>query len=238
MIDKASSYRYYTEEQLERLHQICAYKSAGLSNDSILTLLGENKDERAVLEEQRRLLLTKEAEIKRALSNLEKLLHGDEKQEYTATLKTVKERLVYSCSGYVTDQHSIHDFMKSCSEELKKTNPDVKFSEPDYCCVIYPDDGYRESNIFIEYAQSVDRVGKDTEFLKFKKLEGITALSVLHYGSYHTLKDAYLFAIGWIRENGYELCGEPRERYINGSWNKESVSDWLTELQIPVRARS
>lgn len=238
MIDKASSYRYYTEEQLERLHQICAYKSAGLSNACILALLGDGKNEHAVLEEQKKLLLAKEEEIKQALSNLESLLSGEGKQEYTATLKAVDARLVYCCSGYVTDQHSIHDFMKSCSEELKKTNPEVKFSEPDYCCVIYPDDGYRESNIFIEYAQSVDRAGKDTEFLKFKRLDGITAISVLHYGSYHTLKDAYLFAIGWIKENGYELCGEARERYINGSWNKESVAEWLTELQLPVRKSS
>ena len=26
-----------------------------------------------------------------------------------------------------------------------------------------------------------------------------------------------------------------RESYIDGIWNKESVEDWLTEIQLPVK---
>lgn len=52
---------------------------------------------------------------------------------------------------------------------------------------IYTGKDYRETNIFIEYAQSVDRIGKDTPTLKFKTLEPITAVSVEHHGSYENL---------------------------------------------------
>ena len=121
--------------------------------------------------------------------------------------------------------------------ELKKTNPQVGFSEPDYCCVIYPDDGYRESNIFVEYAQSVDRVGVDTEIIKFKEIEPITAISVIHRGIYDHLRDAYLFAVNWATENGYEFEGEPRERYIHGAWDRTDESEWVTELQLPVKEK-
>lgn len=40
----------------------------------------------------------------------------------------------------------------------------------------------------------------------------------------------------YIEENGYEICGNIRESYIDGVWNKESENEWLTEIQIPVKA--
>ena len=39
----------------------------------------------------------------------------------------------------------------------------------------------------------------------------------------------------YIEENGYEIIDYPRECYIDGCWNKESVDEWLTEIQIPVK---
>ena len=38
-------------------------------------------------------------------------------------------------------------------------------------------------------------------------------------------------------ENGYEVCGNIRECYIDGVWNKEREEDWLSEIQIPVKLR-
>ena len=144
---------------------------------------------------------------------------------------------MYCCRGYVKNSSHIHSFIKRCAVELAESNPDVKFSEPDYCCVIYPDDGYRESDAFIEYAQSVDRVGKDTEILKFKQIEPILAISVIHRGAYDTLRDAYLFAVKRAGEMGYALAGEPRERYIHGAWDRENESEWVTELQLPIKEK-
>lgn len=237
MIDSLTQYRYYTLEQLETVRLISMYKEVGLSNEMISKILNKKGDERAVLEYQKQVLTERAEDIKKALSSLEFLLGEKTGQRYVATVKSVEKRLVYCCRGYVTDVDKIHDFIKCCSAELAKTNPDVRFSEPDYCCVIYPDDGYRESGIFIEYAQSVDRVGKDTEILKFKEIEPITAVSVTHYGKYDTLRDAYLFAVNWAKENGYLLDGEPRERYIHGAWDRREESEWVTELQLPVKEK-
>ncbi len=235
MIDTSTLYRYYTENQLERVNLISAYKGAGLSNESILSLLERDVDKTALLRGQYKLLCTRRDELQAALSRLERLLENGDEQEYTATLINVARQRVYCCRGYVSNAACIYDFIKACVREFERSNPDVELTERDYCCVIYPDDGYRESNIFIEYAQSVKRFGTDTDVLKFKEIEPITAVSVLHRGGYDTLRDAYLFAVNWMREHGYELFGEPRERYINGAWNCEEESKWLTELQLPVR---
>ncbi len=237
MIDSVTQYRYYAEEQLESIRLISMYKSAGLSNELILKLINKSGDERALLKYQKQILIERAEEVKKALSTLEVLLGEHTAQRYDATVKKVEKRLVYCCRGYIASVSGIHDFVKACSMELAKTNPDVKLSEPDYCCVIYPDDGYRESNIFIEYAQSVDRYGKDSEILKFKEIEPITAISVIHRGEYDSLSDAYLFAVNWAKANGYTIDGEPRERYIHGAWDRASEEEWVTELQLPVREK-
>ena len=41
----------------------------------------------------------------------------------------------------------------------------------------------------------------------------------------------------YVEENGYEIAGEIRERYIDGVWNRDSEDDWLSEIQVPVRKR-
>ncbi len=235
MIDSATQYRYYTDEQLETVRLISMYKDAGLSNEMISRLIHKRGDERALLEYQKQVLAERVKDIKKALSALDVLLGAQRSQRYEASIKHVEKRLVYCARGYITNVESIHGFVKRCSEELSKTNPEVRFSEPDYCCVIYPDDGYRESGIFIEYAQSVDRMGVDTEIIKFKEIEPITAISVIHRGTYDNLRDAYLFAVRWARENGYTFEGEPRERYIHGEWDRSNEAEWVTELQLPVR---
>ena len=235
VVDSYSSYRYYTEEQLQTAHLISNYKEAGLSYELILQLLTKKDDERILLEYQKQILTQRVKEIEKELSYLETLLGKREKQQYSACIKKVDPRLVFCCRGYIASVEHIHNFIKECFSELVKTNPEVKFPSPDYCCIIYPDDGYHESNIFVEYAQSVDRKGEDTDILKFKEIEPATVVSVVHRGSYDTLRDAYLFATKWAKDNGYVLQGEPRERYISGSWNKGSVSEWVTELQLPIK---
>ncbi len=237
MIDSATRYRYYAPEQLETVRLILMYKDAGLSNDLISKLIHKKGDERALLEYQKQVLCERAEEITKALSAIDILLGDVNRQHYEATVKHVEKRLVYTCTGFVANAECVHDFIKRSNEELCKTNPDVKFSEPDYCCVIYPDDGYRESDVFIEYAQSVDRRGTDTELIKFKEIEAVTAVSVIHKGRYESIRDAYLFAVSYAKEKGYTLCGEPRERYIHGSWDRDDESEWVTELQLPVKEK-
>ena len=199
----------------------------------ILNVLKGESQEKTVLMAQKEQLLIQFEDTKTKIERLEKLICGN-KQEYTATIKKVDSALVYYCYGYVSGEESIHDFIKTCNVQFKKLYPEIKFPDPDYCCVVYHGDGYRESNMFIEYAQSVDSLGNESPAIKFKTLEEITAISVVHRGEYENLRDAYAYAIEWASKNGYAICGDARERYVKGSWNCKDVSEWITELQIPV----
>jgi effector-binding domain-containing protein len=81
----------------------------------------------------------------------------------------------------------------------------------------------------------VTSFGKDTETIKFKKIEKINhAACVYHKGPYSSIGNAYAHLFKWIEDNGYLLSDNPRESYIDGIWNKKDENDWLTELQIPI----
>ena len=235
-VDSATSYRYYSDDQLEIMREILAYKSAGMQNDDIAAILN-GRDAAAALSERREQLVCAMDDMAKQIVEIDRMLGKADTRSYSAMIKDIPSCTVYYCRGYISTANDIRSFMRTCAAELKRTNPGISYSVPDYCCVIYPESGYRERNIFVEYAQSVDRVGTDTPTLKFKTLGAIKAVSVEHKGRYEALRDAYLYAVRWAADNGYELDGEPRERYIDGAWNCKNESDWLTEIQLPVKTR-
>lgn len=236
LVDTETNYRYYTEDQLAQLRQILMYKEAGLQIDEIAMLLKcDAACRNDILLSRRRELLALKDTIENQLQHLDVLLSHEPKNEYTASVKQIDACGVFYCRGYVVSLEDIRSFMRRAHCELRRTNPEIRFPQPDYCCVIYPQESYRETNIFIEYAQSVETCGVDSAAIKFKQLDAITAVCVEHRGNYSGLRDAYLFAVNWAMEHGYEINCNVRERYINGSWNCEHEKDWLTEIQLPIK---
>ena len=96
------------------------------------------------------------------------------------------------------------------------------------------DGEYKESDIKVRYCQAVDRFGKESSQISFKKLDGTRVISILHKGSYDMLGEAYAYIIKYAKENKYQIKGLPRECYIDGIWNKTDVNEYLTEIQLPV----
>ena len=82
MINSATQYRYYKEEQLEIIRLISMYKDAGLSNEMISKLINKKSDERALLEYQKQVLTERVKDIKKALSALDVLLGEQGRQQY------------------------------------------------------------------------------------------------------------------------------------------------------------
>ena len=56
----------------------------------------------------------------------------------------------------------------------------------------------------------------------------------INKGSYDEIGEAYAYIMKYAKDNGYKVSGLSRECYIDGIWNKESVEDWLTEIQLPI----
>jgi len=118
--------------------------------------------------------------------------------------------------------------------EMSKSNPDVKYAEPEYSFQINHDKEYKESDVDVEICRQVQSKGKNSGGIIFKELPQTKVVSLLHKGHYQTLGQGYAYVIKWIEENGYKINGEIRQSHIKGHWNCDDVNEWLTELQVPV----
>ena len=90
----------------------------------------------------------------------------------------------------------------------------------------------------MEICEAVTGAKQEIGGLYFRTLPEIQAACIFHRGSYGTLPESYEAVLRFIEENGYEIAGAIRESYIDGVWNQDDDSGWLTEIQIPVRKQT
>ena len=98
----------------------------------------------------------------------------------------------------------------------------------------YLDGEYKEQDIRIRYSEAVEKRGVEGNNIIFRDIPETKVLSVFHKGAYDRIGEAYSYIMKYAEENGYRINGLARESYIDGIWNKDSVEDWLTEIQLPV----
>jgi len=232
-IDKFTSYRYYTTCQLVRLHRIQAFRQVGLSIDEIRLILSGH-DAKIFLQRRKAELLDELAEGTSQLSRIEFILQGVNLMGYTATIKELPKCVVYSKKMTIPSYDAYFELIHAIGESVGKQYPDLKCAAPEYCFVVYLDGEHKEKNINVEFCEAVTQMWPDFDDIKFKEIESVSAVSVLHKGPYTELSQAYAYIFEWIEENGYIAADNPRESYIDGIWNKENEEDWLTELQIPI----
>lgn len=235
-IDKFSGYRFYGTNQLVTLHQIQSFRQIGLSTHEI-KLIFSGYDAESVLLKRKAELTAQLEDTTDRLSRIEFILQGKEGKiimNYAATIKEIPECIVYSKKMTAPSYDSYFQMIPAVGEQVMKKYPNLKCAVPEYCFVVYLDGEYREKDINIELCEAVTEIQPDFDEIKFKKIEQVKVVSVMHKGPYSELRKAYAYAFKWIEENGYLASDNPRESYIDGIWNKEKEEDWLTELQIPI----
>ena len=92
----------------------------------------------------------------------------------------------------------------------------------------------READVRVRHSEAVEAFGTESDNIKFREVPETKVLSIYHQGAYENLGEAYAFIYKYAEDNGYKVAGLSRESYIDGIWNKESVDEWLTEIQLPV----
>ncbi|PRR79485.1 MerR family transcriptional regulator [Clostridium vincentii] len=235
-VDEETNYRFYTTKQLIQLHKIQSFRQIGLSIDEIKLIMSGHCIE-LILEKRKSQIEDTIAEGNAQLSRIEFILQGKEEElimNYQAILKELPECVIYSKRLTVPSYESYFELIPAIGKEVVAANPELKCTAPGYCFIKYLDNEYKDKDINIEFCEAVDKMGKETGDIKFKKIESVSAVSIMHKGAYDVLAKAYAFGFKWIEENGYIMADSPRENYIDGIWNKESEDEWLTELQIPV----
>lgn len=231
MVDE-NGYRYYDANKLIELAKIVSLRQVGFTINEIKKIMSGN-DFMISLNQKKQELENSLIDYKLKISKINYLL-GEDKMKYEAVIKELPECIVYYSEGTLADYSKVTEFIMKSDKEFEVTNPDIKGIVPEYCFSEYLDGEYREKNISYRYSRAVTKEGLSTNFIKFKKLAKVNAVCVYHKGHYNAIGEAYGFIMKYIEENGYQVKDFPRERYIDGIWNKENPNDWLTEIQVPI----
>ena len=232
-VDEENGYRYYTLDQMAAIHQITALKQAGFTLDDIKQIRS-GADEGLLLHKKKSQLLAQIAELTRQIAVIDAyLLDESSSLSNPVLIKTLPACKVAASEKTIDSYDDLFDVMPEMGAEMERLGCECAL--PEYCFTRYLEPGYKEENIRIETCESVTKLLKDTEALKFYELEETTAACIFHKGSYADFPKAYAVLLKYIEENGYEIAGNIRESYIDGIWNKDSESEWLSEIQIPVR---
>jgi len=231
-IDDWTGYRFYETSQLEDAAKIKAYRQLGLSIEEIKEILS-GADLKMIFAEKAEMLKKQKADIDVRLSIINHILE-EEEMKYQVTVKEIPTTIVYYTEVRVPQFSHMMQLIPQLGEECRQLNPQIKCTEPGYEFCEYLDEEHKESDILIRHNEAVDRMGKESDRIKFREIPATKVLSIFHKGAYEEIGEAYAYIMKYAKENGYKVAGLSRECYIDGIWNKESVEEWLTEIQLPI----
>ena len=236
LIHPETGYRYYTLSQMAVLHQITALKLAGFTLEEI-THINSGADEKAVLLKKKSELLAKISDLTKQIAVVDGYL-SKRKNRLSAPvlIKNIPETTVAFMQIRLESYDRLFDRMPEMGALMEKAGCECAL--PEYCFTNYLEPGYKDGDIPVEICESVVEAKKETGELRFKTLPEIRAACVFHKGSYRTFSESYEAVLRYIEENGYEIAGEIRESYIDGIWNKDDESQWLSEIQVPVKRKA
>lgn len=232
-VDGENGYRYYTMGQMAELHRITALKQAGFTIEDIRKL-NNSSDKAFSLNRKKVELMSKIAALTKQISIIEGYLAGqDEAIQTPVLIKKIPAVVVAAMESRVDTYDTLFDLMPALGAQMEELGCECAL--PEYCFTRYLEPEHKDEQILIEVCEAVTEKKEDTGSLRFKELPEIQAACIYHRGSYDEFPRTYAAILDYIEGNGYEICGNIRERYIDGVWNKETEQEWLSEIQIPVR---
>lgn len=241
-IDDFTNYRYYSEEQLAIAGRITALKEMGFTLATIIEILKNYNDPKALSE----FLVVKQAEveaeaeeIKHRLLLLEtaimRLRKDDMAMNYNIVLKTLPERYVASVRKTLPAYNQEGILWNILMTETKTMN--LQQADNCYSLAIFHDEGYKESDIDIEIQASVKGEYQNTENVIFKTVPEVEIASATYKGSYDQITAVNHAVATWVRDNGYEFNGSMFCIYHVSPAQTQDPNELVTEVCYPVKKR-
>jgi effector-binding domain-containing protein len=237
-VDRFTSYRYYSADQLPRLNRILALKDLGLA----LNQIGELLDGDLSSEQIRGMLRLQQAQVKgrvqeeqARLARVEWRLKQIEQEGVMSTEEVVVKKVpamkvasvrevvpTYADCGHLVGE--VYRYVGR--HRARPAGPGLS---------IYYDEGYRETDVDVEAAVPVAKDLPSGDRVKVRELPAVEEMvCIVHEGSYDTLGEAYTQLMAWIEANGYRICGPNRAVWAKGPRPLRSPSKYVTEIQFPV----
>lgn len=246
-VDPATEYRYYTADQLPRLHRIIALQDIGFSLEQIRGLL-----ERPVsAEEMRGMLLLKQAELQtKVQGDLERLnrvaerirqVEDSEAVHYDVVVRQVEP--VQVAAIRLQDDKTAD--ITSLFEELEfyVGRYQARQEQPPLALYFGGEDGDSDSAVAVPIKQDVP----ENERVGVLRLPVETMACVVHHGHYENIHLAASALMNWVQSSGYRLAAASpmREVYYRFGADQQGYQlpavyltdkdeEFVTEIQLPI----
>lgn len=233
-VDAFTGYRYYAEEQIDRMNYIQRLKRYGFSLEEIARLLDVSDQTellRALRERQEQLTRDRREtdvilrELQTHISVFERT--GDMmtyQKNYTVSIKESPALSVLASRRVM----SVDDFGR-CYGALFERVAREHLTPTGLTGSRYFDETFDHDASDIEVF-----IGVREEDRADQTLPAQTCAMTVHRGGYSTLNEAYGAVVRWIAEKGYEIAGAPFDLYVRSRFDAPSPEDWETEVWFPV----
>ncbi len=237
-VDRFTSYRYYSADQLPRLNRILALKDLGLSLDQIARLLDHDLSPDQI----RGMLRLKQVEIEEhldeeqaRLARVEQRLRQIEQEETMATQEVAVKKIPAQAVASVRDTIPSFNDLGQLFSEVFAYLGQHRISPAGPPVGIYHDPEFREQDADVEVAVPVAGSVPEGKRVKERELPAVEEMAcIVHQGSYEAVGGTYGQLMTWIEANGYRMVGPVREVYLRGPESGDDASTYVTEIQLPV----
>jgi DNA-binding transcriptional MerR regulator/predicted transcriptional regulator YdeE len=234
-VDEFSGYRSYDPQQLERLHRIVALRQLGFGLDDISSILeqGVDADRIAALLKIRRAEVEQEHRIAAArLVDVERRLHLIEKENHMSQIEIIEKPLpavrLAATRHVVADQPEVAGVVGPAFDAIAA----IIGHEPG--SLTTPIAQYASIDDGLEVVVGYEYGGPAREGFEIIELPAAqAAVCGIHLGSMDRIAESWQAIHNETIARSLELAGPCRELYVRAI--SEDQSDWVTELQQPVR---
>lgn len=240
-VDPETGYRFYTMDQLPRLHRILAFKELGLGLTQIARILDEGISSEALQEmlqlrqaQLQQQIQEEQEQLVRIEARLRSIEQGNSLPSYEVVLKAVKPITGVSLRLTTADLVYQAHWVDEISVMLKRygVNP------IDHLLVLHAQSEDEQPLSSVEIVAPVDPREVNTLITRSEgrltrcSLPAVPYMaSTLHYGPPSLVLAAYQVLGTWMENNGYTIVGPRRKIRLRRG---DNLDDALTEIQFPV----
>ncbi|WP_458108794.1 MerR family transcriptional regulator [Arthrobacter sp. R3-55] len=234
-VDEFSGYRSYDPSQLERLHRIVALRQLGFGLNDISSILDQGVEaeriasllriRRAEVEQEHRIASARLVDVQRRLHLIEKENHMSQIEIIEKPLAAVRlaaRRMV------VADQPEVAGVVGPAFDAVAEIIGDERGT------LETPVAQYQTMEEGLQIIAGYSYAGPAREGFEIIELPAVeTAVCGVHLGSMDHIAESWQALHAEIFARGLVHSGPCRELYVRAI--SEDQSDWVTELQQPVR---
>lgn len=239
-VDDFTGYRYYSERQLPIANKIQALRNMGLGLAVIKEILAKytsNDQLKGYLElhavEQREKIANLQRQLNLIETTIVNLGHVSDIPLYSVALKKFPVHNVISVRGRIETPKDEAVLWEKLAKE--RASQKIQFASPALNIAVFHDEGFREHDLDVEIQQAVVGLYRDTEAMKFKKIEETIAATLTFKGQYDLLPEANEEIMRWITDNHYKFDGKRFNIYHVSPETEESTGNMVTEVCFPIK---